>query len=119
MNNPHRLPIHRKGRELLKLAFLIQQHMPRGQKRLLGEKITLLCTDMVDLMAMANAARGQQRADYIREVLSRVRTVETLLQVGFDLKAVTTPAWAKAIELLESIGKQGGGWLKTAKAPAA
>ncbi|GGH62294.1 hypothetical protein GCM10010975_26850 [Comamonas phosphati] len=114
----HRLPIHRKGRELLKLAFLIQQHMLRGQKRLLGEKITLLCIEMVDLMAIANASRGELRAQAIRDVLQRVRTLETLLQVGHELKAVTTPAWAKAIELLSDIGRQGGGWLKSAKAPA-
>ena len=114
-----RLPIHRKGCELLKIAFEIQQHMPRGQKRLLGEKITRHCTDMVELMAMANASRGQQRAEFIRELLQRVRIVQTLLRVCYELKAVTPRLWSIAIELLDTIGKQGGGWLKTAKAPAA
>ena len=114
-----RLPIHRKGCELLKLAFQIQQNMPRGQKRLLGEKITRHCTDMVELMALANASRGEQRAEFIRELLARVRTVQVLMRVCVDLQAMSLSRWAKAIEMLENIGKQGGGWLKSAKAPAA
>ena len=114
-----RLPIHRKGCELLKISFEIQQHMPRGQKRLLGEKITRHCTDMVEFMALANASRGHQRAEFIRELLQRVRVVQTLLRVAYELKAVTPRPWAAAIELLDVIGKQGGGWLKSAKAPAA
>jgi hypothetical protein len=117
---PHsRLPIHRRGCELVKLAFQIQQHMPRGQKRLLGEKITRHCTDMVDLMAMANASRGEQRAGFIRELLQRVHAVQVLLRVCVDLQFVSIDLWARAIQVLENIGKQGGGWLKSAKAPAA
>jgi len=115
-----RLPIYQRGCALLKLAFEIQQHMPRGVKRNLGEKITQHCTDMVDLMALANAARGDQRAHYITTLLQRVTTVQTLLRVGAEGKWITTPLWARAIEQLETVGRQGGGWLKsTAKAPAA
>lgn len=40
------LPIYKKGRELVALAFHVQQQMPRSFKRTLGEKITVHCTDM-------------------------------------------------------------------------
>lgn len=37
------LPIHRTGVQLLAFAFKAQEHMPRGVKRSLGEKITEHC----------------------------------------------------------------------------
>jgi len=121
MSSPHaRLPIYQRGCALLQVAFEIQQHMPRGQKRHLGEKIVGHCTDMVDLMASANASRGAQRAECIRTILQRVNTVETLLRVGAAGGNIKTPLWGRAVEQLEDVGRQGGGWLKsTAKAPAA
>lgn len=44
------LPIYKKGCDLVKLAFQVQQLMPRSFKRTLGEKITVHCTNMLDLM---------------------------------------------------------------------
>ncbi len=121
MNSPHaRLPIYQRGCALLQVAFDIQQHMPRGQKRHLGEKIVAHCADMVDLMAAANASRGMERAECIRALLRLVGRVETLLRVGVEGGNIKTPLWGRAVEQLEDVGRQGGGWLKsTAKAPAA
>ena len=51
------LPIHRTGVRLLAPAFKVQEQMPRQVKRSLGDKITAHCVDMLDLMALANAAR--------------------------------------------------------------
>lgn len=113
------LPIYKKGCELVKLAFLVQQQMPRGQKRHLGEKITQHCTDMLDLMALANASRGQERAQFIRALLQRTHATQVLLRVCHDMRFISPKLWAGSILLLDSIGKQGGGWLKSAKAPAA
>lgn len=52
------LPIYRKGVELLSLAVRVQQQMPKGVKRILGEKIMNHCVEMLDLMAFANATKG-------------------------------------------------------------
>ena len=49
------LPIYRTGVKLLSLAVRVQEQMPRSVKRILGEKITQHCVDMLDLMALANA----------------------------------------------------------------
>jgi hypothetical protein len=51
------LPIYKKGCELVSLAFHVQTQMRRDFKRSLGEKITGHCTEMVNLMALANASR--------------------------------------------------------------
>ena len=116
----HELPIHRTGTSLLALALKVQEQMPRSMKRSLGEKITQHCVDMLDLMALANASKHEVRASYIEELLTKHRAVTVLLRVGFDSHWVSPKLWAESIELLGSIGKQAGGWLKSAnKAPAA
>ena len=116
----HDLPIYRTGARLLSLAVRVQEQMPRSMKRILGEKITEHCVEMLDLMALANATQREARAGYIQKLLSRERAVTVLLRVSFDSRYVSPKLWAESAELLGSIGKQAGGWLKTAnRAPAA
>ena len=114
-----KLPIYRRGCQLLDLAYEVQQHMPREQKRFLGEKITAHCTEMLDLMALANASQGEERVGYLRMLLVRVNAVQALMRVCHERKYVGNGLWARSIELLESIGRQGGGWHRSAKVPAA
>ena len=115
------LPIYKKGCDLVSLAFNVQKEMPRSFKRSLGEKITGHCTDMVDLMAMANASRGHERAVIIRDLLRRQHATTVLLRVSHDLRLISPKMWAESVQILDSIGKQGGGWLKSSHvtAPAA
>ncbi len=116
----HELPIYRTGAGLLSLALKVQEQMPRSMKRSLGEKITQHCVDMLDLMALANASKHEVRAGYIEELLTRHRAITVLLRVSFDSRYVSPKLWAESIQLLGSIGKQAGGWLKSAnRAPAA
>lgn len=66
----HQLPIHKKGSELLALAARIHNQMRRGYKRSVGDKIVSHCSDMLDLMALANAAQRAERAAHIRDILN-------------------------------------------------
>jgi len=114
------LPIHRTGVRLLDLAVKAQVQMPRTVKRALGEKITQHCVEMLDLMALANATQRDTRAEYIEQLLARERAITVLLRVSHDARYISPKLWADSIELLGSIGKQAGGWLKsTNRAPAA
>jgi hypothetical protein len=116
------LPIYKTGVDLLSLAIRAQQHMPRGVKRSLGEKISQHCIEMLDLMALANATQRHERAHNIGELLKHHRALTVLLRVSKDARYVSLEVWAASVQLLDSIGKQAGGWLKSAnhtKAPAA
>ncbi len=55
------LPIYRTGVRLLDIAVKAQVQMPRTVKRVLGEKITQHCVEMLDLMALANASQRDAR----------------------------------------------------------
>jgi len=115
------LPIHKKGIELLSLAFKAQVQMPRGVKRSLGDKISHHCIEMLDLMALANATKGSERAAYIQELMKHQRASQVLFRVAHDSRYVSHDLWGKSVQILEDIGRQGGGWLKSAtnRAPAA
>ena len=116
----HDLPIYRTGTRLLSLALRVQEQMPRSMKRILGEKITQHCVDMLDLMALANATQRQVRTAHIEQLLAKQRAITVLLRVSHDSRYLSPKLWADSIELLGSIGKQAGGWLKNAnRAPAA
>jgi len=113
------LPIYRTGVRLLDLAVKAQVQMPRTVKRVLGEKITQHCVEMLDLMALANATQRDVRAGHIDHLLTHQRAITVLLRVSHDARYISPKLWADSIELLGSVGKQAGGWLKTAnRAPA-
>jgi hypothetical protein len=114
------LPIYRKGCDLLALAIRAQQQMPRGVKRSLGDKIATHCVEMLDLMALANATKRAERAAHINSLMSRLRAATVLLRVSFESRYISPDIWGESVQLLDSIGKQGGGWLKKSHtAPAA
>ena len=115
------MPIARPGVRLLSLAVKGQQQMPRAVKRSLGDRSSQYCVDMLDLMALANATQRGERAAYIRDLMRCLRAATVLLRVSHDSRYVSTSLWAQSVALLDSIGKQGGGWLKSSanRAPAA
>ena len=113
------LPIYRTGVRLLDLAVKAQVQMPRTVKRALGEKITQHCVEILDLMALANASQSEVRAGHIDQLLTRQRAITVLLRVSHDARYISPKLWADSIEILGSIGKQAGGWLRSAnRAPA-
>ena len=77
------LPIYRTGVQLLSLAVKVQEQMPRGVKRSLGDKISQHCVEMLDLMALANATKHAERAANIAELMKHLRAATVLLRVSF------------------------------------
>ena len=97
----------------------IQEQLPRGIKRHVGDKILGHCVEMLDLMALANATQREERAAHLRQLLVHQRATTALLRACFEMRGLSPALWAKSIELLESIGRQAGGWKNSAnRAPA-
>lgn len=119
-----KLPIHATGSKLLSLAIRIHIQMPRDVKKL-GDEIKAHCIEMLKLMARANASmKSANRKVHIEQLLEIQDTLQILLRICLEDRYVTVKLWAQATELLDGIGKQGGGWLKktnarTSGAPAA
>ena len=114
------LPIYKTGYELVSVVIDVKQQIPRDFKHSIGRDLHDHCMRMLSLMAMANGSQGHERAMYIRELLAHLHAAKILLRVCFEKHWVGPKLWGRAVQLLQSIGAQGGGWLKSAKnkAPA-
>ena len=53
---------------------------------------------------------NSDKPSVIRQMLRHIGKIEFLLRVCNDQRLITPRVWASAIELLQSIGSQGGGW---------
>jgi len=114
------LPIYKHAYGLLRLSVNSKINMRRDFKNSLGTRIHDECIEVLSLIAEANQLPDADKAPVIRSMLQRVGKIEFLLRICNDEKLISPKIWAEAIALLQSIGKQGGGWLKyTRKAPVA
>lgn len=106
------LNIYQHGCQLLALAVDVQTQMPRTFKRSLGEKIHGKCMDMLEAIAMANAARDAERVAQLDILLQLLRATTALLRVSSDHRPplISNKLWSESVELLDSIGAQAGGW---------
>jgi hypothetical protein len=106
------LPIYKHGCDLLSLALDVQVQMPRVFRRSLGEKIHIMCVEMLEAMAMANASRGNARVLQLDLLLQHLRAATAMLRVSHDKRLISPKLWAQSVELLNAVGSQAGGWRK-------
>ena len=113
------LSIYKQGYKLLSLDVDAQINMPRAYRPSLGVKIHNECVDILTLIGKANASRGIDRANHILKVLEHLEVVTLHLRLSHDKKLISRKLWASAIELMEGIGNQAGGWLKKSRIASA
>jgi len=112
----HQLPIHKVAYNLLDVSTDLAKNMPRDFKASIGGKISNECIEITVLIFRANVARD--KAPHLDELLERLQVAELLLRLSRDKRLISTGQYAKAIELTSTIGKQAGGWRRSAASPA-
>ena len=112
------LDIHKQGVLLLSLSVDVQANMRRDFRASLGVRIGNECVELLMLIARANAARiAAERVTHIERLLERLDAVIFLLRVTHGKKLISHTLWASSIQLTDTIGRQAGGWLKSARTP--
>jgi hypothetical protein len=106
------LQIYKDGCALLGLALEVQTQIKREFKRSLGEKVSAMCVEMLEAIAMANACRGEMRVQQIDTVLRLLRAASVMLRVAFERRLISKNLWGQSIEVLDAVGKQSTGWRK-------
>lgn len=109
------LPIYKVAYSLLDVAADFVKNMPRDFKRSIGEKINAECLEITVLIFRANVY--QDKAPHLLELLERLQVAELLIRLARDKRLISTAAYAQAVELTTSIGKQANGWRKSATRP--
>ena len=106
----HDLPVYKLAFDLLTLATGITRNMPRDLKGSLGGKIQDQCIEMLVLIARANIAKD--KTPHIEAMLEHHHVAELMLRLAHEMKFISHAQWASAVQVMEALGKQAGGWLK-------
>ena len=109
------LPIYKVTYDLLDVVTDFAKNMPRDFKRTIGEKISAECIEITVLIFRANVATD--KSPYLMELQERLQVAELLIRLAKDKRLISITAYAKAVELTTSIGKQANGWRNAARRP--
>ena len=109
------LPIYKAAYDLLDVVTDFVKHMPRDFKQSIGGKINAECIEITVLVFRANVAHDKE--PHLIELLERLQVAELLIRLAKDKRLISTSAYAKAVELSTSIGKQANGWRRAANRP--
>jgi len=110
------LPIYKVAYDLLNAVTDLVKNMPRDFKRSIGGKISDECVEIVVLIFRANCARD--KTSHLSDLIERLQVCELLLRLSKDKRLISTSQYARVIELTNSVGKQAGGWRKSATSSA-
>ncbi len=109
------LPIYKVAYDLLDVVTDLVKNMQRDFKRSIGDKIASECIEITVLVFRANVA--QDKGPHLLELLERLQVIELMVRLAMDKRLISKPAYAKAVELTTSIGKQANGWRRSATRP--
>lgn len=109
------LPIYKVAYDLLDVVTDLVKNMQRDFKRSIGEKINAECIEITVLVFRANVA--QDKSPHLMELIERLQVIELLVRLAMDKRLISRVAYAKAVDLSTSIGKQANGWRRAISRP--
>jgi hypothetical protein len=82
----------------------------------LGEKIKNLCSDMLDMIVVANAATEKQES--LKMIDAQLEKIRIQLRIVYDLRIISAGLLGILNKRIEEVGRQLGGWQKWAEEEA-
>ena len=110
------LPIYKVAYDLLDAITDLAKNMPRDFKQSIGGKLRDEGVEIVTLIFRANCAR--EKGHHLETLIERLQVAELLFRLSRDKRLISIGQYAKAIELTNKVGKQAGGWRRSAMSPA-
>jgi len=103
------------------LAWIIPQldKFPRARRYTLGERIETALLEVLERLLDAAYSRGPDKARALRAANLRLGLVRHLWRLGHQLQAVATRQYGHGAGLIEDLGRQIGGWYRSAAGKAA
>lgn len=110
------LPIYKAAYSLFDLITNLAKNMPRDFKQSIGGKLRDEMVEIMVLIFRANTAR--EKAPHLEKLIERLQVAELLLRLSRDKRLISPEQYARTVEMTQSIGKQAGGWRRSALSPA-
>ncbi|WP_028204978.1 four helix bundle protein [Paraburkholderia nodosa] len=102
------LDVYRTGYDLLTKVTGMVKNMERSFKRLIGEDIVDETKKLLILVYRANVA--EDKVPHLSMLIERVKLVELLFRLAWDMHEITDRQYWSVIRLTESISKQAVKW---------
>jgi hypothetical protein len=106
------LPILQKASDAYKMWHNLLPHLPRLTKHSLGEKISLLFTDIIELILTAGFAARDNKLLITQKASIKLDTLKFFLQIAWELKILDNKKYISVSTPLIEVGKMLGGWQK-------
>ena len=90
-------------------------NFPRSRRFTLGERLEAGLIEILELLVEAAYARSKR--DVLKRANLRIAVVRHLWRIAYELKTIPGKRYAHGAKLLEDLGRQIGGWLKSVESP--
>lgn len=106
------LPIYREALRLVGHLHQSTRKAPRDLRHTLIQRLLDEATETCVLIASANRATGEVRAERIEALTEAITRVDVLLLVAREQHCLSIGAAAVGMEHIDALGKQAHGWGK-------
>ena len=93
------------------------EHMARGQRYTIGQRIENKFLDLLELSYLAYFTERDKKAERIAECVFVLDTLKYLLYVAWEGKLVSSTHYGEVAKKLDESGKMFGGWQKSLDNP--
>ncbi len=90
-------------------------NFPRNRRFTLGERLESGLLEILELLV--EAAYVKNKRDLLKRANSRLAVMRHLWRMAYELRTIPTNRYEYGARLLEDLGKQVGGWLKSIEIP--
>ncbi len=109
------LPILQKASTVFKLWHSYLPSVSKSTRYSLGEKISNLFIELVELILQATYASREQKGVIIQKASIKLDALKYFLQIAWEIKAIDNKQFAGLFQPLAEVGKMLGGWQKQIK----
>ncbi len=99
------------------LGWLIPQldKLPRSRRFTLGERLEAGCLEVLE--ALVEAAYSRQKEGPLRRANLRLEVTRHLWRLAYELQVMPLKRYEHGAGLMENLGRQIGGWLRSRQEP--
>jgi hypothetical protein len=90
-------------------------NFPRNRRFTLGERLESGLLEMLE--SLVEAAYVRNKRDVLKRANTRLATIRHLWRIAYELQTISAKRYEHGARLLEELGKQVGGWLKSVEIP--
>ncbi len=90
-------------------------NFPRNRRFTLGERLE---SGMLEILeCLVEAAYVKNKRDQLKRANMRLAVIRHLWRIAYELQTIPAKRYEHGARLLEDLGKQVGGWLKSVETP--